>query len=115
MSGLLSLMMLSFVLLPALAPVSQAIAADDAATCEHAAVPEAIAACSRLIAASRDKGSGLARLYRSRCEAFNRDHEPEKALADCSEALRLDAGLIAARTGRGDSYKMMRDFDRAIT
>jgi tetratricopeptide (TPR) repeat protein len=86
----------------------------DAAICEGAAEGDAIAACDRLIAASRDKGSGLAKLYRSRCEARNREHAPEKALADCSEALRLDAGLIAARIGRGDSYRLMRDFERAI-
>jgi tetratricopeptide (TPR) repeat protein len=107
-------LMLPLVLLASVLAYGQASAADDAATCESAKGTEAIAACSRLISLGKENGSGLAKLYRNRCEAWNHDHEADRALADCSEAIRLDAGQVAARSGRGDSYRMMRDYDRAI-
>ena len=82
-----------------------AAADDDAGTCGRALGADAITACSRLIAAGREKGSALAGLYQHRCDAWNKDHEPDRALADCSEAIRLEPSLVAARTGRGDSLR----------
>ena len=92
----------------------QATAETDAVICESTTRAEAIAACTRLISSGTEKGAALAKIYRNRCAALNRDHQSDRALADCNEALRLDPGQIAARTGRGDSYRMLRDFERSI-
>ena len=114
MPRLISLL-LPFVLLgPPVLTCGQAAAANDTATCESAAGADAIAACGRLIASGRDKGKALARLYRNRCEAWNHDHDPDRALTDCNEALRLDPGQVGAHSGRADSYRLKREFDRAI-
>src|SRR5260370_33825956 len=88
--------MLPLVVLASLLTHGQVAAAEDAATCDSTTGADAIAACSRLIASGREKGGDLAKLYRNRCGAWNRDHEPDRAIADCSEAIRLDAGAVAA-------------------
>src|SRR5947199_7670032 len=89
-------------------------AADDAAACASGLGEELIAACSRLIEKGNEKGAALARLYSNRCAARNHEHEADRALADCSEAIGLDPQLAAARVGRGDSWRLKREFDRAI-
>ena len=95
-------------------PHGGAAAADDASTCDRATGAEAIAACSRLIASDQAKGADLGKLYRNRCAAWNRDYEPDRALADCSEAIRLDARQVAARSARGDSWWLKGDLDKAL-
>src|SRR2546421_7249197 len=81
-------------------------AADDAAICASSVGQESIGACSRLIERSKEKGAALAKLYSNRCAAWNDQHEPDRALADCSEAIGLDPQHVAARIGRGDSWKL---------
>jgi Tfp pilus assembly protein PilF len=87
---------------------------DDAALCERAAGADAIAACNRLIAADTAQGSALARLYRNRCTAHAAARDPDRALGDCNEAVRLDPGAAAAYAARGDVFRMKRNFTRAI-
>jgi hypothetical protein len=66
--------------------------ADDAALCDRAAGADAIAACSRLIATDAVQGNALARLYRNRCAAHAAARDPDRALGDCNEAVRLNPG-----------------------
>jgi tetratricopeptide (TPR) repeat protein len=86
--------------------------ADDREICATATGEEAIAACGRLIASG--KGSGTAVPYRNRCLAWNNKGEHERAIADCSEAIRLDPKFAAAYSLRGSIRMRQRDFDRAI-
>jgi tetratricopeptide (TPR) repeat protein len=105
---------LGLALLLGLLAKAPATAEDDAAICASARGEQSVAACARLIEGGKQKGAALAKLYSNRCAAWNQQHEPDRALADCSEAIGLDPQLVAARIGRGDSWKLKREFDRAI-
>src|SRR5262245_41797717 len=94
----------------ALAP---AVAADDRASCAGATGDEAVNACTRLLAAGQDKGRALAALYRNRCAAWNSKREADRALADCDQALRLDAGGVGAYLARGEAGRNKGDHERA--
>ena len=75
---------------------------------------DAINACSRLLAAGQDKGKALAVLYRNRCAAWNGKREADRAIADCNEAIRLDANYVAAYLSRGEAWRSKGANDQAV-
>jgi tetratricopeptide (TPR) repeat protein len=88
-------------------------AADDYETCAKASGDQAIAACTRAIDSGRYSGRQLAVLFTNRCVELN-DTQSDKAIADCSQAIRLDPNGADAFSGRAGAYRAKRQYDRAI-
>src|ERR1700722_19551733 len=88
--------------------------ADDAATCEKAGGDIAIAACTRAIDSGRWRGHNLAVLYTNRCVEYDNKKEFDRALADCTTAIRLEPKYSLAYNDRGSAYNHKGDNDRAI-
>lgn len=76
-------------------------AADDVHTCEKASGDEAIAACARAINSGVYGGGQLASLFLIRCFEWNKKQESDKAIADCSQAIRLEPNDANAFFNRG--------------
>jgi tetratricopeptide (TPR) repeat protein len=89
-------------------------AADDLATCHDASGDEAIAACTRATSSGRYHGHDLAHAYMYRCDEYVIKGDSDRAIADCTEAIRLDPKLSMAYNNRGDECRLKKDFDRAI-
>src|SRR5262249_21803614 len=90
----------TLIMLSATASRGAATATNDNAVCGKAKGDDAIAACSRLITAGTRRGNELARIYLNRCWAWNRKNEPDRAVADCNEAIRLDPKFVGAYNER---------------
>jgi tetratricopeptide (TPR) repeat protein len=104
---------LTFTSIVSLLAVAPAMAADDRASCATGTGDEAINACSRLLARGQDKGKAQAVLYRNRCAAWNSKREADRAIGDCNEAIRLDAGNAAAYASRAEAWRNKSDHDQA--
>jgi tetratricopeptide (TPR) repeat protein len=90
------------------APMSAA--ADDGATClDWRNSEEAFAACSRLISHEPN----VADHYYSRGFAYYR-RDPDRAIADFDQVIRLDPKHFFSYVHRGDAYRLKHDYDRAI-
>jgi tetratricopeptide (TPR) repeat protein len=91
-----------------IAPLSAA--ADDRRTCDDWRYPEeAFAACSRLIS----QEPNVANHYYQRGFAYYR-RDPDRAIADFDQVIRLDPKNFFSYVHRGDAYRLKRDYDRAI-
>jgi len=88
-------------------------AAGDYETCAKASGDQAIAACTRAIDSGRYSGRQLVVLFTNRCVELN-DTQSDKAIADCSQAIRLDPNGAAAFSGRAGAYRAKGQYDRAI-
>ena len=101
------------------APV-KSFAANDFDTCEKASGDVAIAACTRAIGSHRYSGDNLAELYYNRGVEYDNQGDHDRAIADYTEAMRLDprnggsADIGGAYNDRGDAYQAKGDYDRAI-
>ena len=115
-SALLSGVAVLFVVAgPVLVPQA---AADDFATCRDASGDEAIAACTHAISSGGWRGLDLAAAYDHRCHAYNGKGDSAHAIADCSDAIRINPRYQYAYVfyaDRGDAYRAKGDLDRAIT
>jgi tetratricopeptide (TPR) repeat protein len=96
-------------------------ASDDIAICASGATDVKIAACTRLIQSGHRKGRDLAAVYGERGAASYRRGDYNHAIADLTEAIRLNPKLAAAYDNRGGAYDAigdqphaLADFDRAI-
>jgi tetratricopeptide (TPR) repeat protein len=89
-------------------------AADDVNTCEKASGDEAIAACTRAINSGQYSGRQLGALFNIRCFELNGKKESDKAIADCSQAIALNANYASAFFNRGNAYRAKGQYDRAI-
>jgi lipoprotein NlpI len=98
----------------ALAGLPTVAAADDEDTCTKQSGDLAIAACSRAIDSGRYTGRSLAADYVKRGREYQARRDLDRALADFSEAIRLDPTFALAFNLRGLAYKIKGDFDRAI-
>ena len=83
---------------------AQPAAADDFEDCTKALGDAAIAACTRTIDSGTYRGRDLATLFNNRGIRLARKGEPDRAIADYGEAIRLDPtnatpGTTAARLG----------------
>jgi tetratricopeptide (TPR) repeat protein len=85
--------------------------ADDRAVCQDQAQPpaEAIAACGRLIDSGQLKGDELAGVYIWRGWHSTAAGQHQRAIADYTEALRLNARLAGAYRERGASLERVGD------
>src|SRR5262245_17684739 len=91
-----------------------AAAADDRDTCVKESGDEAIAACTRAIDSGRYSGRQLAVLLTNRCAEWPEKQEHDKAIEDCSQAIRLDPTSAEAFSNRGHAYYGKGQYDRAI-
>ena len=87
-------------------------AADDTARCAREAHDVAIAACTRAI----NSGAGRPSInYSYRGLAYREKGETDRAIADYTEAIRLDPKHAEAHVNRGQAYSLKREgTDRAI-
>jgi lipoprotein NlpI len=98
-----------------LAPASAAGApADDRRTCTDVSGEAAIAACSRMIASGRYRGSELAKAYYYRGVEYRDKGDLDRAIADLNQAIRLDPKFALAYSNRGLAWEDKGEFDRAI-
>jgi len=107
----------SFLALAALAAVSawpMQAAADDGDDCSTASGDAGIAACSRAIASGDYKGINLAKLHFNRGIEYEAKGDDERAMADFSEAIKLDPKYTRAYNNRGVHYARKGELDRAI-
>jgi lipoprotein NlpI len=75
---------------------------------------ESIAACDRAINDPKVTAKSRAAAFSSRCGWWWFKKDPDRALADCNEALRADSSNAAAYLNRGNAYLNKSDFERAF-
>jgi len=86
-------------------PVSASRAfADDADICARAAGDEAIVACTRAISSGRLHDRDLAVEYYNRGINYSKKGDTDRAIADYTEAVRLDPKYADAYGNRGNAY-----------
>jgi tetratricopeptide (TPR) repeat protein len=73
----------------------------------------AITACTHAIHSGRFSGELLATIYDNRAIELRQRGDYDKAIADYSEALRINGGLTGAYTGRGLAYEGKADVEKA--
>ena len=88
-------------------------AADDLDSCARQSGDAAIAACSRAIASGEFSGEELAKIYLNRGVEHKNRSELDGAIADYSEAIRIDPRRVAAYFNRGNAWQAKGEFDRA--
>src|SRR5262245_57853015 len=86
----------------------------DVQTCENASGDVAIAACTRAIESRTFSGRDLALLYFKRGIEWRAKGDLDRAIADYTEAIRLNPKLALAHNNRGNAWRDKRDYDRAI-
>jgi lipoprotein NlpI len=88
--------------------------ADDRRTCAEVSGDVAIAACSRMIASGRYRGSELAKAYYFRGVEYRDKGDLDRALADLNQAIRLDPKFALAYNNRGLAWEDKGELDRAL-
>jgi tetratricopeptide (TPR) repeat protein len=82
-------------------------------TCFSQQGEAAVAACTHAIRSGRFSGHDLAAIYQNRAAELRERGEYDQAIADYSEAIRIDSGLSGAYTGRGLAYEGKTEVDKA--
>ena len=75
---------------------------------------EAIAACDSIIGNRALSGRALSEMYVLRGVALIRKNELDRAIADFSEAIRIDPTYARAHNGRGAARSRKSDYDAAL-
>src|SRR5260370_13509566 len=86
-------------------------AADDVARCDRSAVNVDVAACTRAINSGAGRPSTN---YNNRGAAYREKGDPDRAIADFTEAIRLKPNYSHAYDNRGVAYPDKGDPNRAI-
>lgn len=73
----------------------------------------AIAACTQAIQSGRFSGMELASIYDNRAIELRQQGEFDRAIDDYSAAIRIDAELTGAYTGRGLAYEGKAEAEKA--
>ena len=73
----------------------------------------AIAACTQAIQSGRFSGAELASIYDNRAIELRQQGEFDRAIADYTAAIRIDAELTGAYAGRGLAYEGKADAENA--
>ena len=94
--------------------IATATAAEDRETCQKAEGQAAVAACTAVISSGQLQGHDLAAAYFSRAFNLNKLGEADRAIADYSEAIRLDPKYVVALNNRCAVYNAKHEYDRAI-
>lgn len=89
--------------------------AQDSQTCAGSSRDAGIAICTREITSGKYAGANLARRYYNRGVLYSANEDNDRAIADYSEAIRLDPTLYPPRINRGLIYFDKDDYGRAIT
>src|ERR1700722_746444 len=74
-----------------------------------------IAACDRALNDPSMTGPGRAAVFSNRCGWWWAKKDPDRALPDCNEAIRIDRGNAAAYINRGNAYLNKSDLERAFS
>jgi tetratricopeptide (TPR) repeat protein len=75
---------------------------------------EHVAACDRALSDPKLSGPDRAVVLSNRCGWWWGKKDPDRALSDCDEAIKLDPNLAAAHINRGNVYLNKADVDRAF-
>jgi tetratricopeptide (TPR) repeat protein len=75
---------------------------------------ERIAGCTRAIKSGRLSTSDLANTFHNRGVEWRGMRDPDRAMADYNEAIRLNPRIALAYYNRGNLWRDKRDYDRAI-
>jgi lipoprotein NlpI len=73
-----------------------------------------IAACDRALNDPKMTGTSRAAAFSNRCGWWWAKKDPDRALSDCNEAIRLDPAYASAYINRGNAYLNKADFERAF-
>jgi len=73
-----------------------------------------ISDCTRAITSGKLTGEPLARAFKTRALAWRSKREPDRAIADLNDAIRLDPLYALAYDTPGNAWYNKRDFDRAL-
>jgi tetratricopeptide (TPR) repeat protein len=73
----------------------------------------AIAACGRAIQSGRFDGPQLATIYDNRAMELRQQGDYDRAIADYTQAIRVEGEMTGAYTGRGLAYEGKADIDKA--
>lgn len=91
-----------------------AVSRADEPTCARGTGDAGIAACTREIESGKYKGPALAQRYYNRGVGHTQRDDNDRAIADYSEAIRLDPTLGPAFSNRGLVYIDQDNLERAI-
>jgi tetratricopeptide (TPR) repeat protein len=89
--------------------------AQDSKTCAGSSGDAGIAIRTREITSGKYTGAHLARRYYNRGVSYSAKDDNDRAIADYSEAIRLDPTLYPPRINRGLIYFDNNDYGRAVT
>jgi tetratricopeptide (TPR) repeat protein len=104
-----------FILIGLVPAPSTADFAEDTKLCGSSSNPdEKIAACTRQISSGRWTGRNLASAYTARATGYYRKNDYDRAIADYTEAIRIDPKYAIAYDNRGNVFHRKGDYDRAI-
>jgi lipoprotein NlpI len=77
-------------------------------------VDQRLIGCTALVESGQASMQDRAAAYSNRCWAYSDKGDPDRAIADCNDAIRLDPKLADAYLNRGKAYSDKGDFERAI-
>src|SRR5262249_28559705 len=86
---------------------------DSGEPCLTQAGEAAIEACTRAIQSGRFSGAELASIYDNRAIELRQQGDFDRAIADYTAAIRIDAELTGAYTGRGLAYEGKAEAEKA--
>jgi tetratricopeptide (TPR) repeat protein len=89
--------------------------AQDSQTCAGSSGDAGIAICTREITSGKYAGAHLARRYYNRGVSYSAREDNDRAIADYSEAIRLDPAPYPPLINRGLIYFDKDDYGRAVT
>jgi lipoprotein NlpI len=75
---------------------------------------QSILACDRVIKDKKITGPSRAAAFGYRCGWWWFKHEPQLALSDCNESIRLDSGSASSYLNRGNAYATTGDSAHAL-
>ncbi len=74
----------------------------------------AILGCTAMIQSGQEPQENLAKAYNNRGNAYDAKGDYDRAIADYTEAIRLDPKYAHAYNNRGNAYGAKGDYDHAI-
>ena len=81
---------------------------------ETSKADQSVAACDRVLSDPKVTGPSRAVAFSNRCGWWWAKKDPDRALSDCNEAIRIDRTYAAAYINRGNAYSNKADFERAF-